>query len=292
MSDGDDDDGEERESGGLFGQFSSFARHGTADKRQMWRKSPERKSFRRLTVSVTAIALLTIIAGKQGLLLLLRIFDPAATNSITSWTFENILAFCSILSFFIARWKFRQAFSEFSDRYDLELALSHVDASVGGERDSNAHDLTLTDLWHQNQERLSAYHTMATGQAAKSYRNGQNATVAGFVVLLFSVIFASVTSSLTGALAAGGIGAVGAVLTAYLTRTFLRMHESSSRQLRSYFDQPVDLSRILAAERLLNMISDDARRGEAIVELIRTNNRLPAETVDGSEMKLRSEPGS
>src|SRR5262249_12399359 len=55
----------------------------------------------------------------------------------------------------------------------------------------------------------------------------------------------------TAAVSAGGLGAVGAAFAAYIGKTFIRSQESAADHLRAYFDQPLELSRYLAAERLL-----------------------------------------
>jgi hypothetical protein len=53
------------------------------------------------------------------------------------------------------------------------------------------------------------------------------------------------------AVSAGGLGAVGAAFAAYIGKTFIRSRESAASHLRAYFDQRLELSRYLAAERLL-----------------------------------------
>ncbi|WP_327290198.1 hypothetical protein [Streptomyces sp. NBC_01198] len=69
---------------------------------------------------------------------------------------------------------------------------------------------------------------------------------AGFVLLdLF--VFAAWRSPLTsGSVAAAGLGTVAAALAGYVARTFITSQQMTSSAMRSYFDQPLELSRYLA----------------------------------------------
>ncbi|MFI1098617.1 hypothetical protein [Streptomyces sp. NPDC020917] len=99
--------------------------------------------------------------------------------------------------------------------------------------------------------RLGAYHETAVVQANKAFRNAQFAMVAGFALLAVFVVVALRADSTSGSVAAAGLGAVGAALAGYIAKTFVRSQEMTSSAMRSYFDQPLELSRYLAAERLV-----------------------------------------
>jgi hypothetical protein len=257
-----------------------------------WRESNEKRSAKSISLGLATIALF----ANSAIYTFLGVAPPL--NLGVSWGLKSGGLLLLVFALVVSRWRWVQSFSEFCDRVSIENRLKELDSPNRGPR-SNEHSKVVDDgvpnaekvavnfesLWHETQERLSIYHKMATSQSAKSYRNSQGAIVAGFVVLISAVIFSSFTSSTGGAIAAGGIAAVGAALTGYLTRTFMRMHESSSRQLRSYFDQPLDLSRSLAAERLLSQIPDEARRADAVVEIIRRSYRVSDARVDDSSTK-------
>ncbi|MFG3369578.1 hypothetical protein ACIPWY_31425 [Streptomyces sp. NPDC090032] len=68
-------------------------------------------------------------------------------------------------------------------------------------------------------------------------------------------------STTAGSVVAGGLGAVAAGLSGYVSRTFVRSQEASAGHLRAYFDQPLEFSRYLAAERLVadSNLSDEQR---------------------------------
>lgn len=111
--------------------------------------------------------------------------------------------------------------------------------------------LGLPELWEATHARLTLYHDIATGQAKTSFRNAQVSMAVGFVLLLVFVVLALNASTTVGALVAGGLGAVSAALSGFISRTFIRSQEAAATHLRTYFDQPLELSRYLAAERLI-----------------------------------------
>jgi hypothetical protein len=110
--------------------------------------------------------------------------------------------------------------------------------------------LTLAALWGLTHTRMDEYHVIATGQAKRSFGAAQIAMGIGFVLLVVFAILA-VEAKTAAAIGAGGLGAVGAAFSAYIGKTFIRSQESAADHLRAYFDQPLELSRYLAAERLL-----------------------------------------
>jgi hypothetical protein len=257
----------------------------TPELRIKWRDSSERRSAKAL-MQIVAAALFVLFASALAAIIFNQ-RDSSPVMGTLRLVIVPALSFAIVVYWLGFSYRFNNALREFLDRMQIELALDHVNShwqATG--RDSSG--ISFETLWAETQERLTIYHQMATGQSAKSYRNSQGAIVAGFAVLILTTIVSSFTSSTTGALAAGGIAAVGAALTGYLTRTFMRMHELSSRQLRSYFDQPLDLSRSLAAERLLGQINDEARRAEAVVEVIRASYRASDARAADSTTKGKS----
>ncbi|MFE7535234.1 hypothetical protein ACFU67_13290 [Streptomyces rhizosphaericola] len=138
-------------------------------------------------------------------------------------------------------------------------------AGEGGRRAS----LGLPELWEATHARLDLYHQIATGQAKTSFRNAQVAMVAGFLLLVVFAGIALWASTTAVAIVAGGLGAVSAALAGYVAKTFIRSQEAAATHLRSYFDQPLELSRYLAAERL---VADGGltqeQRGEILSALV------------------------
>ncbi|MGW6008743.1 TRADD-N-associated membrane domain-containing protein [Streptomyces sp. NPDC055210] len=168
----------------------------------------------------------------------------------------------------------------------LEQALRGVSVSVtsgvhlpsqnqGSEHAQNR--LTLSELWAVTHRRLDHYHGIALGQARQSFLNAQIAMGAGFVFLLAFVIVALHASTVAGTVVAGGLGAVSAALAGFVSRTFIRSQEASAQHLRAYFDQPLEFSRYLAAERLMadSQLSEE-HRAEILSNLVQAMIAGPA----------------
>jgi hypothetical protein len=117
-------------------------------------------------------------------------------------------------------------------------------------------ELGLSALWEVTHSRLDLYHRIATGQARRSFLAAQVATFVGFVILVILAVLAVRARTTASAIATGGLGAVSAALAGYIGRTFVRSQETAAAHLRAYFDQPLEFSRYLAAERLLASAQD------------------------------------
>lgn len=116
--------------------------------------------------------------------------------------------------------------------------------------------LSLPALWEVTHSRLDLYHQIATGQARRSFLTAQVATMLGFTMLITFAVLIVQTRTTAGAIATGALGAVSAALAGYISRTFVRSQESAAGHLRAYFDQPLEFSKYLAAERLFANVGD------------------------------------
>ncbi|MFF7797573.1 TRADD-N-associated membrane domain-containing protein [Streptomyces olivaceus] len=139
--------------------------------------------------------------------------------------------------------------------------------------------LTLPELWTVTHTRLDLYHDIATGQARRSFRNAQAAMITGFVLLIVFVAVALQASTTAGSVVAGGLGAVSAALSGFVARTFVKSQETAAAHLRAYFDQPLEFSRYLAAERLIaDSALTEEQRAEALTALVQAMVTPPAAT--------------
>lgn len=135
-----------------------------------------------------------------------------------------------------------------------------------------------------NHARLDHYHGIALGQAKQSFRNAQVAMGMGFVLLIAFAVAALRADSTTGSVVAGVFGGVSAALAGYVSRTFLRSQEVSAAHLRAYFDQPLEFSRFLAAERLISRARvSDAHRAEITKDLVAAITRQPVPPAPGPD---------
>jgi hypothetical protein len=136
---------------------------------------------------------------------------------------------------------------------------------------SRAADLALPELWAVTHTRLDHYHEIALGQARRSFRNAQVAMALGFSLLVAFVLVALNASTTTGAVVAGGLGAVSAALAGYVSRTFVLSQQAAASHLRAYFDQPLEFARYLAAERIvMDAGLGQAQRAEVLTMLVQS----------------------
>jgi hypothetical protein len=131
--------------------------------------------------------------------------------------------------------------------------------------------LTLSELWAVTHRRLDHYHGIALGQAKQSFRNAQIAMTLGFSLLVTFVIVGLNSRTTAGSIVAGALGTVSAALAGYVSRTFIRSQETAAGHLRAYFDQPLEFSRYLAAERLITDAGlSNEKRAEILNLLVQT----------------------
>ncbi|MEV0379946.1 hypothetical protein [Nonomuraea sp. NPDC050643] len=171
----------------------------------------------------------------------------------------------------------------FIDRYLIARS-----AQIGSEeaRLMASNELELGRLWGLTEARLRIYHEIATRQAGVSFVSAQLAISLGFVVIAAASLLAFNAKSGTASITIGLLGGLGGALSAYIGRTFLRSQENAASHLRSYFDQPKEFFRYLAAERLLAHLSDGSKDAsidrmiQAIVLAERSPGPEPDRTVD------------
>jgi hypothetical protein len=130
-------------------------------------------------------------------------------------------------------------------------------------------DPDFATLWFITQGRIDYYHKIATDQARRSFISSQIATGAGFALVIIVAIIAARTTNPIAAISAGAVGIVGGGLSAYIGATFMKSQSEASAQLRQFFLQPVELSRVLGAERLLEKLPRD-QKSEAVQQIIKS----------------------
>lgn len=175
-----------------------------------------------------------------------------------------------------------------NDRFWLADALRDLDRAEAVVEEANG--LRLPVLWDVTEKRLAYYHRIVTKQAEQSFRNGQIAMAAGFVVLISGASLALTADSTAKTVVSGALSAIGTAIAAYIGRTFVRSQESASQHLLMYFRQPLELSRFLAAERLLSSM-DQATRSTAAHRLMESiMSSGPVESPTPTSSPSHSEP--
>ncbi|MFG2962739.1 hypothetical protein ACGFZS_05565 [Streptomyces sp. NPDC048288] len=151
-----------------------------------------------------------------------------------------------------SRERVREAERNLEDALSEGASRPHEDPpETPSEERREAHRLALALLWEVNHSKLELYHKIATRQASMSFWSAQLAMFLGFGMLGLFVAVAYDASTTAGAIVAGGLGAVSAALAGFIGKTFVRSQEAAAGHLKAYFDQPLEMSRFLAAERLV-----------------------------------------
>nr|WP_217555140.1 hypothetical protein [Streptomyces sp. GbtcB6] len=105
--------------------------------------------------------------------------------------------------------------------------------------------------------------------------------ILGFGLLGLFVVVAYNASTTAGAVVAGGLGAVSAALAGFISKTLVRSQETAAGHLKAYFEQPLEFSRFLAAERLVaDSGMTQEQRAEITAELARAIVVRPGATPD------------
>lgn len=235
-------------------------------KEVLWEKSLERQEFakKRLTFLISGGIILVV-----GLAMLFtsESSDDHSLDLLVGGSFVIVAAIVgtgfSIHQLHLSyQYKFhrnqRLGLIESIDQKTEELAATAVDGK-----------LDLPSLWANTQERLSTYHSIATDQAANSFRVGQRFAVGGFLLILTAGVAAVFAHTPEGSIAAGAVGVVGAAMSSYIGATFMKSQSEASAQLREFFNQPVEFSRVLSIERLIQTL-EEKDRPAAVQDVIRS----------------------
>lgn len=163
----------------------------------------------------------------------------------------------------------------------IQLAESEVADSTEEE------DLKLAKLWAVTQKRIDFYHDIAIKQSKSSFIGAQLSMYIGFAALLALGAFAVTAQNTAAAITAGGLGVASTALSGFVAATFIKSHSEASAQLREFFLQPVEFSRMLGVERLVESLDTD-NRSEAVHQIIRSMMPGQAHTQKVEDKKASS----
>lgn len=133
---------------------------------------------------------------------------------------------------------------------------------------ANQSVVTFHEMWTSNNERIDLYHGIATTQSKSSFRAAQITAVIGFIMVVglgaLTVFFANGAT----AVAASVIAVAAAAMSGYIGATFLKAQAEASAQLRVFFAQPVELARLLSAERLLQQHIPEDQQAATVTSMV------------------------
>jgi hypothetical protein len=174
--------------------------------------------------------------------------EPASDDALrTAVRIAQTLALTSGLFFLGVVWiRHAGARRAFHDR----VHATRADQVAQATRDLHP-DLRLDQLFRLNRLQLDEYHALSVRQASVALRNAITAAAAA---CLFLAVGAGVAlqpaEDESGRYVAGGLCALGAVLSAFLSGVFALSYKEAARQLREHYQEPARTGRILALERL------------------------------------------
>lgn len=144
-------------------------------------------------------------------------------------------------------------------------------------------DPALGDLVTFNFRLMDRFFAVAIAQSRTSYLACLGAATAGLLVLLVGATTALTVHGLASQITAGALTAVGAGVGSYLSVSFLRPFEMTSRQMSYYYGQPLVHCYLLHAEWLGERFEEDAdpaNRWKVRHELIRAALRASQNAQD------------
>lgn len=241
-----------------------------AKSRHAWHNSKESAQARRDTKIILATLPLWPIAGAIiGRLYASDYLDkgPSILLGLAGGLVVGIY-----VTFFLVFAARSGAHRDFEDRRligEAQEELKQVELEITGDV---AQDFVT--LWGATQKRLDLYHKIATTQSERSFLYGQIAAGIGFVVIIIAALIAGFSRSTGASIAAAVSGVAGGGLAAYIGKTFMKSQEAATAQLKAYFNQPLELSRYLEAERLLSLVNEK-QRGASVNSIITSITKSP-----------------
>jgi uncharacterized membrane protein SirB2 len=132
-------------------------------------------------------------------------------------------------------------------------------------------DTTISGLMKANAKQRKAYDKIAQSHADTAFLAGIAAISAGFVVLFSGSVLAILAHSTETKYSATILTAVGAALSAYIGNTFITMQRGSMRQMREYYQQPLNESYILALEWIVDRMGEATEaKARARADIVRS----------------------
>jgi hypothetical protein len=117
----------------------------------------------------------------------------------------------------------------------------------------------LPGLMLANKKQMDAYEALVRSQRESSHRASLIAMAASFCAVGAGLLVAVLSEDSATKYAAAAMAAAGAAAGGYIARTFIRAQQSAQDQMRFHVQQPLVQSYLLAAERIISMMSADVR---------------------------------
>jgi ABC-type multidrug transport system fused ATPase/permease subunit len=141
----------------------------------------------------------------------------------------------------------------FSSRHRLEGLRTSEEEMQQYEQDLLEHlndPPTLKQLWQLNRAQMNRYDVLTRHQAKDAYTKAQIAMAGGMLLLLAGAVSVVALRSQADQIAIAVLTGLGTALAGYVGKTYLETYRMTIRQLNYFYQEPLDESFLLGAERL------------------------------------------
>jgi hypothetical protein len=121
----------------------------------------------------------------------------------------------------------------------------------------HGYKIQLARMFELNRRQLDEYQEITKAQQRTAFSLTWSAAVAAFLILIVGSIVALQFAGPDEKFIAGGLTALGSLLSAFLGAVFFRGHDHAANQLNHYYLEPSLTGRILAVERMLERLPTD-----------------------------------
>jgi hypothetical protein len=260
------------------------------DRDLRWQISRDgRRSHTVWMVAFATYVLLFIFGGLAGLF-----FGVGTLPHGLGYLFATLAGVCLIVTVLgiLYRLDARRRWYIADEARARQLSVEAAAAEIEQRSDVTLSGPEFATFWRETYTRLNSYHTEAGDQLHSAYLLAQIAAGLGFVTLLVLGIVAGFAASSVQSIVAGAAATVGAALAAFISKTFQTTYSQALRQRMTYFDEPVVMARLLAAERLVQQL-EGAPRSEALLTMVRAAVMEPSASVEsGSGVSQTAVDGS
>ncbi len=259
------------------------AGHRDFDYEQLWTGSPEFGTYRRRRF-------LSWLCLAMGLVLAVSAVAMGTGELAPADRRHGFAAMFVVGAVLLAGYAFvpyassRRAFLErlqFEKSEEVRKAVDNIDLT-GGQQ--------FKTLFELNRKQLDAYHVLTMRHAQASFRNAQIAALVGFSLLVAGVVIALQTKDTSSRIAVASLSGIATLLSGYVSKVFFVSNRQAMKDLADFYKQPLEASKLLAAERLVRdpeLLKDPAG---TLVRLIVSSLVVPA--VATPESGEAAEPSS
>lgn len=170
---------------------------------------------------------------------------------------------------FLKRWKDLARQKEEEDfqklKHDISMERDVVKQTESGEIIERQKELDALGLMQHNLEDIKTYYTWSQQQAKESFSFARIMSIAGFLMIVVSVVLISVFGK---TLEIAIISAVGGVITELLAATVMIVYRNSMKQLNHYHQALHEDERFLSSINLIDKFINQKMRDEMLKKII------------------------